>query len=105
MRCISTILFVVTAVMVGFAQTVPPEAANSPRSVVSIMPRVGTNQDRSEKLRKQYICREHVRVVTHKPGGRMVREETADYESVPTPTGERTDLKLITGRFWEKGKY
>jgi len=105
MRCISTILFVVTAVVVGFAQTAPSEAANSPRSVASILPRVAANQDRSEELRKQYMCREHIRVVTHKPGGRMVREETADYESVPTPTGSRTELKQITGRFWEKGKY
>ncbi len=33
------------------------------------------------------------------------REETADYDVVPTPDGTQKELKLLTGRYWNKGKY
>jgi hypothetical protein len=63
------------------------------------------NQDRSEELRKQYVYRQHTHILTHKPKGRVLREETADYDVVPTPDGTQKDLKLLTGRYWNKGTY
>jgi len=34
-----------------------------------------------------------------------MREETADYDVVPLPDGIQKQLKSLTGRYWNKGKY
>jgi len=100
------------AAAVSFARSSPPEQAaqpepaNTPLTADAIMARVAANQDRSEELRKQYVYRQHTHILTHKPkGGRLLREETADYDVVPTPDGTQKELKLLTGRYWSKGKY
>ena len=82
-----------------------PEQANAALTADAIMARVAANQDRSEELRKQYVYRQHTHILTHKPKGRLQREETADYDVTPTPDGTQKELKLITGRYWNKGKY
>jgi len=51
------------------------------------MARVAANQDRSEALCKQYVYKQHIHILTHKPGGKLMREETADYNVVPTSDG------------------
>ncbi len=96
----------------SFAQTSAPEPSQSepasarPLTAEAIMARVAANQDRSEDLRKQYVYRQRTHVVTHKPkDGRLQREETADYDVTPTPEGTEKQLKHITGRYWNKGKY
>jgi hypothetical protein len=61
--------------------------ADDALSVDSIISQAGLNQNRVAELRKQFICKEHIHIATRKPGGKLVREETADYESVPTSTG------------------
>jgi hypothetical protein len=71
----------------------------------AIMARVAANQDRSEDLRRHYIYKQHTHIVTHKPKGRMLREETADYDVTPMPDGTQKELKQLTGRYWNKGKY
>jgi hypothetical protein len=89
----------------SFAQSSLPEQA-APLTADAIMARVAANQDRTEALRKQYVYLQHTHVVTHKPkGGRLQREETADYDVTPTPDGTEKKLKRITGRYWQKGKY
>ena len=82
-----------------------PEPANAPLTADAIMARVAANQDRSEDLRRQYVYKQHTHIVTHKPQGRLLREETADYDVVPQPDGTQKELKLLTGRYWNKGKY
>ena len=81
-----------------------PTAAG-PVTADAIMARVAVNQDSSELLRKQYVYKQHIHIVTHKPRGRLMREETADYDVVPTPEGTEKQLKQLTGRYWFKGKY
>jgi len=95
---------------VSFGQGLPEEAkkaasAQEPLAADVIMARVAANQDRSEALRKQYVYKQHIRILTHKPKARLLREETADYDVTPTPEGTEKQLKLITGRYWHKGKY
>lgn len=34
-----------------------------------------------------------------------MREETADYDVIPTPEGTQKELRLLTGRYWNSGKY
>src|SRR5271165_727278 len=95
----------------SLAQNSQPEQAkepepNAPLTAAAIMARVAANQDSSESLRKEYVYIQHTHVVTHKPkGGRLQREETADYDVTPTPDGTEKKLKRITGRYWQKGKY
>ena len=99
------------AASLSFAQNAPPRAAKEPGqadaalTADAIMARVAENQDRSETLRKQYVYRQHTHILTHKPKGRLLREETADYDVVPTADGTQKELKLLTGRYWNKGKY
>ena len=69
------------------------------------MSRVAANQDRSDALRKQYVYRQHIHILTHKPKGRILREETTDYDVIPTPDGTQKELKQISGRYWHDGKY
>jgi hypothetical protein len=87
------------------AQEAQLGSANAPLAADAIMERVAANQDRSEALRKQYVYRQHIHILTHKPNGKLLREETADYDVAPTPDGTKKDLKLLTGRYWSKGKY
>jgi hypothetical protein len=95
---------------VAFAQSpqtspVAPSTDNTPLTAEAIMARVAANQDRSEILRKEYVYKQHIHIVTHKPKGRLIREETSDYDVVPMPDGTQKQLKQLTGRYWTKGKY
>jgi hypothetical protein len=99
------LFIVLLAAALAAAQDSQPQPANAPSTADAIMARVAANQDRSEELRKQYVYRQHTHILTHKPKGRLLREETADYDVVPTPDGTQKELKLLTGRYWNKGKY
>ena len=69
------------------------------------MARVATNQDSSEKLRSQYIYQQHIKIITRKTSGKILREETADYHVIPKPDHTERTLEQLTGRYWHKGKY
>jgi len=102
-RRILGLLTVLLAGALSAAQDSQP--ATGTLSADAIMARVAANQDRSEALRKQYVYRQHIHILTHKSRGRVLREETADYEVLPTPDGTQKELKLLTGRYWSKGRY
>jgi hypothetical protein len=87
-----------------FAQSAQPQADKRPPAVDTIMSQVAANQDRSEMLRKQYSSTKHIRIATNRSNGKMMREETADYDIVPTATETRVQLRSIAGRYWHKGK-
>src|ERR1700739_5083494 len=98
-----TVLLLGASLLSPAQESIPQPAP--PLSATEIMARVAVNQDRSEALRKQYVYRQHIHVLTHKPGGRLQREETSDYDMIPQPDGVEKKLKLINGRYWKKGKY
>src|ERR1022692_1571627 len=98
------VLLVLLVAALSAAQDSQPEQANVPLTADAVMARVAENQDRSEALRKQYVYRQHIHILTHKTN-KVLREETADYDVVPTPDGTQKELKLLTGRFWNKGRY
>jgi hypothetical protein len=87
----------------SFAQSPQPNPASL--TAEAIMARVAANQDRSEALRNQYVYKQKIHILTHKPGGKLMREETADYNVVPTPGGSEKKLTLLSGRYWHKGEY
>ncbi len=80
-------------------------AGDEPMTAAAIMARVAANQDRSEKLRSQYVYQQRIHVATRKSNGKLLREETADYRVVPTPDGTKKELQAIVGRYSRKGKY
>lgn len=80
-------------------------ADQAPPSAVEIMTRVAANQDRAQKLRGEYVYQQHIRIVTRRTNGKPAREETSDYQVIPTPDGTKKALKHIDGRYWRKGKY
>jgi len=82
-----------------------PARADDSLTADAIMARVASNQDSSEKLRRQYIYHQHVQVTSKKPSGKILREETADYHIVPKSDRTERTLEQITGRYWHKGKY
>jgi hypothetical protein len=88
-----------------FMLAVASARADESLTAEAIMARVATNQDSSEKLRSQYIYHQHVQVISKKPGGKVLREETADYQVVPKPDHTERRLEQLTGRYWHKGKY
>ena len=104
MRIVLT-LFVSVLGPVLFGQTAQPGAGNDPLTADAIMARVAANQDRSQEMRKEFVYQQHIHVLTHKPGGKLLREETADYDVTPLPEGTEKKLKQLTGRYWRKGKY
>jgi len=89
----------------ALAQTISSEPPALPLTADEIMARVAANQDRAQDLRKEYVYKQHIHIVSHKPKGRLLREETADYDVTPTPKGTEKKLNLLTGRYWAKGKY
>lgn len=95
--CLISILFL--------AAFIQPAKADEPPTAEAIMARVASNQDSSEKLRSQYIYKQHIQVISKKPSGKVLREETADYHVVPKPDHTERTLEQLTGRYWHKGKY
>ena len=86
----------------------PLFATEEPQAALTadqIMARVAANQDQSVELRKNYVYKQHVHVVTHKTNGRLMRDETAEYDVLPTPDGATKKLETLTGRYLHKGKY
>lgn len=87
------------------AQNATQPTAPAALSADEIMSRVGANQDHSEALRKEFVYRQHIHILTHKPGGKLLREETTDYDVTPLPDGTEKKLKALSGRYLLKGKY
>lgn len=98
-RC-GTILLIATA---SYAQT--PQTNPAALTAKSIMARVAANQQRSETTRQQYVYKQQIHILTEKPGGKLMREETTDYNVVPTADGTKKKLTQLTGQYWHKGKY
>jgi hypothetical protein len=97
MRSLYFLVFLVAAT--AWAQ----EAAINPTSADAIMARVAANQDRAESLRAEYVYRQHVYIAMRKPGGKLMREEDADYEVIPDFDGFKKERKRISGRYRHTG--
>lgn len=92
-----------TLILAGIS--ISQAAAEESLTAEIIMARVASNQDRSEKLRSQYIYQQHIHVASRKSSGKILREETADYHVVPKAAGSERTLQQLTGRYWHGGKY
>lgn len=80
-------------------------SAQQPLSADEIMAKVAANQDKAIELRSHYIYKQHTHTTSHKANGKLVREETDDYDVFPTATGFDRKLQSVSGRYWHNGKY
>ena len=69
--------------------------AQSSLTASEIMAQVAANQDRAVQLRKEYVYQQHIHVISSQTNGKVMREETDDYDVVPTPLGSKKELKEI----------
>src|SRR5579864_5665662 len=70
-----------------------------------IMNRLALNQDQANAVRRQYVYKQHIRVVSRKTNGKVMRDEAADYDVVPSEKGSSKKLTQLLGRFWNKDQY
>ena len=70
-----------------------------------IMQHVGANQDRAEELRRQYVYKQHVRVVSRKTKGKVMQDEASEYVVAPGPQGSSKRRTQVAGKYWRKHEY
>lgn len=92
-------------VFLGAASAFLKGAEDPALTARDIMARVAANQDRGNKLRSEYVYHQHIHIATRKSNNKIMREESVDYLVIPTAGGTKKELKLITGRYWHKGRY
>jgi hypothetical protein len=81
---------------IGIAQT--PD-------VLTIMERVGRNQEQSQELRRQYTFRQKQLLRMHRGNGKVAREEHREYQVSPGAHGAAKELAHFDGRYEYKGRY
>ena len=69
------------------------------------MARVAANQDKTEAARQHYVYLQHIRMVSRKPGGRLMCEEITDSRVSPQQSDSHQELVKLDGRYWLKGQY
>jgi len=79
--------------------------AQQPLTADEIMARVAANQDKAIEMRSHYIYKQHAHTTSHKMNGKLMREETDDYDVFPAAKGVDRKLQVLSGRYWHKGKY
>ena len=91
-------LWILATLLSGGAGTSPPTAQ-------AIMARVAANQDRTNRLRTDYIYHQRMHVTARKTNGKLMCEETLDYLMIPSSRGTKKELRELEGRYWHKGRY
>jgi hypothetical protein len=92
------------AVLASWAFAAEP-AAPAALTADQIMIRVAANQDRTEAARMHYIYQQHIRMVSRKPGGKVMCEEVTDSRVSPQQKESQQQLLTLDGRYWQKGQY
>ena len=79
----------------------PASIAEVGPGAAEIMARVAENQDRAVEQRKTFVYHQTARVRLLKSNGKMIWDETREYDVTPTPTGTEAQL---TKRYGERRK-
>jgi hypothetical protein len=103
MRCL--LLAAAIAVLAGPATVAQTAAAPDALSADQIMAKVAANQDRTEAARSHYIYLQHIRMLSRKPGGKLMCEEVTDSRVSPQQKESQQQLMTLDGRYWQKGHY
>ncbi|HUB80864.1 MAG TPA: hypothetical protein VMB03_18790 [Bryobacteraceae bacterium] len=79
--------------------------ASRPTDVPGIMARVAINQQWARDARASYLYRQEQTIRLRRPGGRMAREQHAEYAVAPGKQGVEKTLERFEGKYESKGKY
>lgn len=80
-------------------------SGENPLTADEIMARVAVNQDRAVEMRSHFVYKQHIHSVSRKTNGKLMREETQDFDMFPNASGTEKKLDSLTGRYWHDGKY
>jgi hypothetical protein len=78
-------------------------AGQSALTADSIMARVAARQTQAIALRTEYVYQQRISITTRKPDGKLMRQETAEYEIVPGDSGLERNLRKLDGKYWTRG--
>jgi hypothetical protein len=81
--------------------TIPAPLRAANLEAAEIMARVAANQDRAVEQRKNFVYHQTARVRLLKTNGKMLWDETREYDVTPTPDGTESNL---TRRYGERRK-
>ena len=79
--------------------------ANRPTDVAGIMMRVAVNQQSARDARLNYVYRQEQTIRMRRPGGKIAREQQAEYLVAPGKEGTQKTLEKFAGKYQYKGKY
>jgi hypothetical protein len=79
--------------------------ASGPTDVSGIMARVAANQQSALDARQTYVYRQEQVVRMRRPGGKLAREQRAEYVVTPGKDGADKTLAKFEGKYEFKGKY
>jgi len=84
------------------AALAPPAA---PTDVAGIMARVAANQQSALDARQNYVYRQEQVIRMRRAGGKVAREQRAEYVVTPGKEGVNKELAKFEGKYQSKGKY
>lgn len=77
--------------------SIPALVAETGPGAAEIMARVAENQDRAVEQRKEFVYHQTTRVRLLKTNGKLLWDETREYDVSPTPTGTEAQLVRTYG--------
>ena len=80
-------------------------AAGEPTDVPGIMARVAANQQGAIEARLNYVYRQEQSIRMRRAGGKVAREQKAEYVVTPGKDGADKQLAKFEGKYEYKGKY
>ena len=92
--------------VVGWAILAVLTSTAVPRSeVAGIMVRVAVNQESARDARANYVYRQEQTIRMRRPGGKVAREQHAEYVVTPGKQGAEKKLEKFEGKYQFKGQY
>ena len=92
--------------VVGWAILAVLTSTAVPRSeVAGIMVRVAVNQESARDARANYVYRQEQTIRMRRPGGKVAREQHAEYVVTPGKQGAEKKLEKLEGKYQFKGQY
>jgi hypothetical protein len=88
------------AILAVFTSTAVPRS-----EVAGIMVRVAVNQETARDARASYVYRQEQTIRMRRPGGKLAREQHAEYVVTPGKEGADKKLEKFEGKYQFKGKY
>ena len=88
------------AILAAFTSTAVPRS-----EVAAIMVRVAVNQETARDARASYVYRQEQTIRMRRPGGKVAREQHAEYVVTPGKEGADKKLEKFEGKYQFKGKY